>query len=80
MAEVQKLSFEQRDESLETSRFRLGDVPEAIAAAAATALEPSAEIASELDRVRELLTRVQEGKLEWERGFDATTLRAGGCW
>ncbi|MEJ2089201.1 MAG: helicase C-terminal domain-containing protein [Gammaproteobacteria bacterium] len=69
--EAQTLSFEPRDENLEISRFKLGEVPEEIAHGAGKALEVFAEFARELDRAHEVLTRVQEGKLEWERGFEA---------
>jgi ATP-dependent DNA helicase DinG len=70
-AEVQELTFEPRDDELETSRFPLGDVPAAIRDVAVQTLEPFSELAAELDHAHELLTRVQEGKVEWERGFEA---------
>jgi ATP-dependent DNA helicase DinG len=68
---VSALSFEPRDETLETSRFKLGEVPTDVSDAARAMLEPFAALSEEIDRTHELLTRVQEGKLSWERSFEA---------
>lgn len=68
---VSLLSFEPRDDTVETSRFKLGEVPAAVSGAASSMLEPFAALSEEIDRTHELLTRVQEGKLSWERSFEA---------
>jgi ATP-dependent DNA helicase DinG len=69
--EVQAEDFEPRDENLETCRFPLGTVPPGIGELAAAMVPTARELADELDRVHELLEQVQEGKLNWERGFEA---------
>ena len=68
---VGELPFEPRDDTLETCRFPVGQVPEAISGVAKTMLEPFAALADELERTHAMLGEVQEGKREWERGFEA---------
>ncbi|HEY5644607.1 MAG TPA: ATP-dependent DNA helicase DinG [Pseudomonadales bacterium] len=68
---VSGLDFEPRDEGLETCRFPVGQVPEALAEMTATLIEPFAALADELDRAHGLLMEAQEGKLDWERAFEA---------
>ncbi len=68
---LEAFSFEPRDDTLETCRFTVGQVPESLAVVAGEALEPLATLADELDRTHELLQEVQEGKRDWERSFEA---------
>jgi ATP-dependent DNA helicase DinG len=68
---VADLPFEPRDETLETCRFPVGQVPQALSVVAKTMLEPFAALADELERTHAMLGEVQEGKREWERGFEA---------
>ncbi len=65
------LDFEPRDEGLETHRFPVGQVPTELAALAATLLEPVGALSDELTHAHDLLLEVQEGKLDWERSFEA---------
>lgn len=68
---VQDLAFEPRDDTLETCRFPVGQVPEALGLVAKTMVAPFAALAEELERTHDLLGEVQEGKRQWERGFEA---------
>lgn len=68
---VAELPFEPRDDTLETCRFPVGQVPESLAAVAKTMLEPFSALTDELERTHAMLGEVQEGKREWERGFEA---------
>lgn len=68
---VRDLAFEPRDETLETCRFPVGQVPEDLAQVARSMAEPFAALADELERTHELLGEVQEGKIAWERSFEA---------
>jgi ATP-dependent DNA helicase DinG len=68
---VQALSFTPRDEHLETARFPLGELPDSVTDAVSELLEPCLALEHELTQVHGLLTQVQEGKLDWERAFEA---------
>ncbi len=68
---VQALAFEPRDDTLETCRFPVGQVPESLADVAVSMREPFAALADELERTHALLGEVQEGKRQWERSFEA---------
>lgn len=68
---VQTLAFEPRDDTLETCRFPVGQVPVSLADVALSMREPFAALADELERAHALLGEVQEGKRQWERSFEA---------
>lgn len=68
---VQALDFEPRDEGLATCRFPVGQVPDGLREIAAALLEPFGALADELTRGHDLLVEAQEGKLDWERAFEA---------
>ncbi len=68
---VAELPFEARDETLETCRFPVGQVPQSLSERAQAMLEPFAALADELERTHAMLGEVQEGKREWQRGFEA---------
>ncbi len=65
------LAYEPRDETLETCRLPVGQIPENLLLAAKQMQAPFAALADELDRTHALLSEVQEGKRDWERGFEA---------
>ncbi|MGD8415834.1 MAG: ATP-dependent DNA helicase DinG [Pseudomonadales bacterium] len=68
---AQALTYEARDESLATCRFAVGHVPESLLGIASGLETPMASLADELIRAHDLLTQVQEGKVDWERSFEA---------
>ncbi|MFV2089371.1 MAG: ATP-dependent DNA helicase DinG, partial [Pseudomonadales bacterium] len=70
-AVAQALDFEPRDESLETCRFPLGEVPSELSTVAGELLKPFAALCDEVDKAYELIQQVQEGKLQWDRKFEA---------
>lgn len=68
---VGALDFEARDEGLATCRFPVGQIPAVLMEQAAALLEPFRALADELTRAHDLLVEAQEGKLDWERAFEA---------
>lgn len=68
---VAGLPFATRDEKLETHRFPLGEVPEAIVDLAAEALVPLEDLAEDLGRVHGLLQDVLAGQLHWPNAHEA---------
>jgi ATP-dependent DNA helicase DinG len=65
------LKFQSRDESLETHRFPLGEVPDALAALARAAAAPVRAVHQALERVHAQLQQVVAGELKWQGGFEA---------
>jgi ATP-dependent DNA helicase DinG len=68
---AEELQFQPRDESLETHRFPLGEVPGALAELAAAAGAPVRSVHDALERVHALLQQVVAGELKWQGGFEA---------
>ncbi len=65
------LTFESRDETLQTCRFPLGEVPAELSMLAGELLKPFAALCDEVDKAYELVQQVQEGKIQWDRSFEA---------
>jgi ATP-dependent DNA helicase DinG len=65
------LKFQPRDESLETHRFPLGEVPQALGLLAAAAAAPVRAVHDALERVHALLQQVVAGEIQWQGGFEA---------
>jgi len=68
---TQELPFESREDRPDIYRFPLGEVPTAIADAAREALRPFRDVANDIDSGYELVQRVFQGELHWERSFEA---------
>ena len=68
---LETFSYDPRDEGLATCRFPVGRTPEEIARIAGGMQEPLTALTDEIGRAHELLGEVQEGKHNWERGFEA---------
>ena len=65
------LDFTERHNGQRTCRFRLGEVGDAIADAADAAGPPVAELGRSVAGVQELLGRVADGELPWQRAIEA---------
>ena len=68
---VSQLAFAPRDERLESHRFALGRVDDALATAAADLAREIAPIAQRLDEIHGLLNEVVDGERSWEKGYEA---------
>ena len=69
--ELQLLEFQVRDENLETCRFPLGEVPEALKQAADATIPAMEKIESDLDLVHTLLQNAVSGEVTWEKAHEA---------
>jgi len=69
--ELQLLDFQVRDENLETCRFPLGEVPEALKQAADATIPAMEKIESALDLVHTLLQNAVSGEVTWEKAHEA---------
>ena len=70
-AGLQLLPFEVRDDSLETYRFPMGDVPDEIARLAADVEPGLSRLCDDIARVHELLQQAVAGDLDWQNRFEA---------
>ena len=68
---LKNLDFEPRDETLETCRFPLGEVPEELSAAACTCLPAMEKISSSLEQTHALLQKAVAGELDWQNSYQA---------
>ena len=68
---VAALPFVPRDEHVESHRFALGRVDEALATAGADVASALAPIAQRLDEIHGLLNEVVDGQRSWEKGYEA---------
>ena len=68
---LQALEFQARDEELETSRFPLGEVPDALQQAAAAALPSMQKLTLDLEQTHTYLNSAVAGDLDWERAYEA---------
>ncbi len=68
---VDGLAFAERDETLHTHRFPLGEVPGPLQTLAAAAAGPMGEVHESLIQVHELLQDVLAGEIQWQNGFEA---------
>jgi ATP-dependent DNA helicase DinG len=68
---IRQLDFEQRDESLDTCRFPLGEVPAELVASAQACLPGMTRINSSLEQAHALLQNAVSGESNWEKSFEA---------
>ena len=65
------LVFEVRDETLETCRFSLGEVPEEVATLAGACTPGMERVCHDLDQVHTLLQAAVAGDVAWEKAYEA---------
>jgi len=68
---VAELDFDARDDHTAIHRFKLGQVPMAVASAAAAGLVAFRDVAHDIDQTYDLLQSAFAGEVQWERGFEA---------
>ena len=66
-----ELHFTERRDGLSTCRFRLGQVDDAIADAAAAAVGPQTLMGECAQQAQELLRRAADGELPWTKAYEA---------
>lgn len=70
-AELERLTFEQRDETLETCRFVLGEVPDEVQELTRACLPSTQRIAENLEQAHALLQKAVAGEIDWAKSHEA---------
>ncbi len=70
-AELEQLEFTPRDDELDTHRFVLGEVPQALSDLAAGCVPHMGKINDDIERAHKLLNDVAAGELSWPNGYEA---------